>query len=189
MLTFTPDNQHYLEDQMKKVSRSFALVVSFLEPSLREQFSTAYLICRVVDNIEDCTEPFEWQQQRFMEFITLLKDPAIADNLLAEWSGYPWPGLSALERKLMTRDDGQMLWSIYEQLPDKPQDIIRTWAVDMAKGMHDIEDPVRSPMLLNRNGVKILKTADDYNRYCYYVAGTVGHMATELAAAHFGFAN
>ena len=42
-------------------------------------------------------------------------------------------------------------------------------------------------MLLNRNGVKILKTADDYNRYCYYVAGTVGHMATELAAAHFGF--
>ena len=27
---------------------------------------------------------------------------------------------------------------------------------------------------------------DDYDRYCYYVAGTVGHMITELAIGHYG---
>ncbi len=27
----------------------------------------------------------------------------------------------------------------------------------------------------------------DYNEYCYIVAGTVGHMVTELVAQHYGF--
>ena len=49
---------------MKKVSRSFALVVSFLEEPLRWQMSTAYLICRVLDNIEDCGQPFWWKEKR-----------------------------------------------------------------------------------------------------------------------------
>ena len=43
----------YLTQHMNKVSRSFALVVSCLEEPLQQQMSTAYLICRVLDNIED----------------------------------------------------------------------------------------------------------------------------------------
>jgi len=184
---FTPKQQNYLDDQMKKVSRSFALVVGYLEEPLREQLTAAYLICRVVDNIEDCTESFEWQQRRFTEFKRLLVDPAAMDNVLDAWSQFEWPGLTPDEQKLMTLRDGGMLWDIYNQLPKGPRDIIYRWTADMAEGMDRFEDPNSTPLLVTRDGVRVLESAEDYNRYCYYVAGTVGHMATDLAVAHYDF--
>ncbi len=184
---FTTKQQNYLDDQMKKVSRSFALVVSYLEEPLREQLTAAYLICRVVDNIEDCTESFDWQQRRFAEFKRLLVDPAVAVNVLEAWSHFEWPGLSADEQKLMTLRDGGMLWDIYNQLPEGARGIIYRWTADMADGMDRIEDPDNSPLLVKRNGVRVLESTDDYNLYCYYVAGTVGHLATDLAVAHYDF--
>jgi len=184
---FTPKQQNYLDEQMKKVSRSFALVVGYLEEPLREQLTAAYLICRVVDNIEDCTESFEWQQRRFAEFKSLLVDPAAMDSVLVAWSQFKWPGLTADEQKLMTLRDGGMLWDIYNQLPKEPRDIIYRWTADMAEGMDRFEDPNSPPMLVKRDDVRVLVSADDYNRYCYYVAGTVGHMATDLAVAHYDF--
>ena len=172
---------------MKKVSRSFALVVGYLEEPLREQLTAAYLICRVVDNIEDCTEPFDWQQRRFDEFRQLLVDPAATTSVLQAWNQHEWPGLTSDERKLMTLRDGGMLWDIYNQLPETPRTIIYRWAADMAEGMDRIEDPESTPLLVEREGVRVLESTEDYNRYCYYVAGTVGHMATDLAVAHYGF--
>ena len=187
MTKFTPKQQNYLDDQMKKVSRSFALVVGYLEEPLREQLTAAYLICRVVDNIEDCTEPFDWQQHRFAEFNTLLEDPAATNDVLDSWSQYEWPGLTSDEQKLMSPRHGRMLWDIYNQLPEQPRAIIHHWTADMAEGMDRFEDPETSPLLVKRDGVRVLESADDYNRYCYYVAGTVGHMATDLAVANYGF--
>jgi farnesyl-diphosphate farnesyltransferase len=35
--------------------------------------------------------------------------------------------------------------------------------------------------LVQRDSVRILASKPDYNQYCFFVAGTVGHMATELA--------
>ena len=183
---FTPTQQDYLDDQMKKVSRSFALVVSYLEEPLREQLTAAYLICRVVDNIEDCTESFDWQQQRFAEFKKLLVDPAATPNILGSWSQFEWPGLTSDEQQLMTLQDGGTLWDIYNQLSEGPRSIIYHWTADMADGMQSFENPDDTPLLVSRDGVRVLESADDYNQYCYYVAGTVGHMATDLAVAHYG---
>jgi len=188
-MIFTPEQKLYLDSHMKKVSRSFALVVSYLEDSLREQLSTAYLLCRVVDNIEDCAAPYGWQQHRFTEFLELLEDPQDAAEILAVWDKFDWPGLSTYERNLMGVSGGQMLWTIYGKLPEVPRNIIWRWAADMASGMYNIKNPDKPPLVVKRDGVEILNTVDDYDRYCYYVAGTVGHMATELAVAFYGFSN
>jgi phytoene/squalene synthetase len=51
--TFSPEQQAYLQEWMERASRSFAVVVVFLEQPLKEYLSIAYLICRVIDNIED----------------------------------------------------------------------------------------------------------------------------------------
>ena len=57
-------------------------MLSRLEEELKHQLATAYLICRVVDNIEDCTEPHSWQAERFAEFEQLLHRPADSQEIL-----------------------------------------------------------------------------------------------------------
>lgn len=184
--TYNRAQRRFLEAQMKKVSRSFALVVSYLEKPLREYLSAAYLVCRVVDNIEDCTEPYSWQRSRFEDFESLLAEPSRAASLVEAWGDYAWPGLTEDEKRLMGPKDGTMLWQIYASMPALARQVIGRWARDMAQGMSRIEDPDQPPRLAHRDGVQILASLSDYNVYCYYVAGTVGHLATELAVDFYG---
>ena len=78
--------EQYLNTLMKQVSRSFALVVPNLEEPLNHYIATAYLLCRAVDNIEDCTQPFAWKEARFAEFQDLLEAPDLAPQILSRWS-------------------------------------------------------------------------------------------------------
>ncbi len=34
--------------------------------------------------------------------------------------------------------------------------------------------------MVDRGPVRVIRNEYDYNRYCYYVAGTVGHLVTRL---------
>ncbi len=181
----TPSQTTYLDSMMSKVSRSFALVVPFLEEPLNHYLGTAYLLCRVIDNIEDCTQPSGWKAERFGEFTVLLNEPRRASEILTRWADESWPGLSTDEKRLMSLETGSTLWQIYALFPDKIRDIIAHWTAAMARGMSQIEMPDQSPQLLEVNGVRILSTERDYDRYCYIVAGTVGHLATELVIDHY----
>ncbi len=51
------------------------------------------------------------------------------------------------------------------------------------------DDPESPPRIVKHNAVSILADISDYNQYCYYVAGTVGYMATEIVAQHYGFSS
>ncbi len=184
--SLTAVQQAYLADQMNKVSRSFALVAPAVEEPLNDYLAAAYLICRVVDNIEDCTMPFAWQQTRFAEFATLLQDPAQAHEILTLWEGESWPGLTKDEALMMSVSGGQMLWQIYAQIPPEPTASIARWALVMATGMEQVINPHLSDFFFSHDGVRLPIKEDDYDRYCYYVAGTVGHMITELAIGHYG---
>jgi farnesyl-diphosphate farnesyltransferase len=78
------------------------------------------------------------------------------------------------------------LWQIYTAIPAEHQAIIHHWTLTMAVGMSQLEDQEKRPHFIRRNGVKMSATEADYNTYCYYVAGTVGHMTTELVIRHYG---
>ena len=188
-LKLTDAEKKYLNDMMSKVSRSFAIVVLSLEEPLNGYLAAAYLICRVVDNIEDCTQPFAWKQQRFGEFHRLIEEPASAPQILAVWSQESWPGLTQDELAMMGHGHGLMLWEIYAQIPERSRASIRRWAAEMADGMLRVENPDQHPLLEDRGGVRVLAAESDYNAYCFYVAGTVGHMATELVVVHYGLAD
>jgi len=179
----------YLNVWMNKVSRSFAIVVPWLEEPLNHLLATAYLLCRVADNIEDSTQPFAWKEQRFREFQGLLADPAHAGAVLSGWNAQSWPGLTRDERAAMGPGRGLPLWRIYALIPDEPRAIIRHWVSSLAEGMRQIEDPGQAPSMVSRNGARLLANVGDYNGYCYFVAGTVGHMATELVIQHYGLAD
>jgi farnesyl-diphosphate farnesyltransferase len=173
-------SQPYLIEMMAKVSRSFAVVVAHLEAPLNYQLATAYLICRVVDNIEDCGQPAIWKQAKFEQFQRMLEEPVLAAEVLRQWQGEAWPGLTADETALMGLRKGLPLWQIFAALPDGARATIAHWAATMARGMWQMEEPGLSPLMVERAGVRLLTTEEEYNQYCYFVAGTVGHLGTEI---------
>jgi len=170
----------YLEQHLGSVSRSFALVIPFLEMPLRQYLATAYLLCRVVDNIEDCVQPSAWKQQRFVEFSQLLRSPDAASAILAHWQNESWPALSNEEARLMGVTDGLGLWQIYAEMPQSTQAAVQRWTSAMAQGMSQLDDAEARPFFIRREGLSVLEAEADYNEYCYIAAGTVGHLATEL---------
>lgn len=184
--TLKPLQRTYLTVAMARVSRSFALVVPWLEDPLQDYVATAYLLCRALDNIEDCSQPLNWQKERFAEFAQLLAEPESAAERLSAWETAPWRGLSADEQALMTVEGGLPLWLIYANFPAGIRSILQNWIPLMAQGMESVIDPTQSPQVVVQENVRVLSTVDAYNDYCYSVAGTVGGMGTELVIDHYG---
>ena len=59
--------------------------------------------------------------------------------------------------------------------------VLRPWIQEMAFGMQIFNH--RTP----KAGFRALENLNDLHRYCYYVAGTVGHLLTEFFAFAYGF--
>lgn len=175
----------YLAAYMNKVSRSFTLVAPQVESPLSEYLAVAYLICRVVDNIEDCTLPYPQKRMYFTEFTHILASPEKAGEVLSRWQQAAWPGLSDDEKEMMGLEKGVMLWQIYAEMPAAYRLSIQEWAGAMAVGMAMVADLDQTGFFIRRNKVRMPVTAVDYDRYCFYVAGTVGRMITELAVTYY----
>jgi hypothetical protein len=60
---------------------------------------------------------------------------------------------------------------MWRTLDIKSRDIIRHWVTEMAHGM-------RAFVLKYPNGIRIATVAE-FREYCYFVAGTVGHLLTD----------
>lgn len=181
----TATEQNYLDQQLNNVSRSFALVVPSLEIPLQQYLATAYLLCRVVDNIEDSGQSPEWKSERFAEFSEILCEPKRARSVLEKWASESWPALTSQERQMMSVDKGLALWQIYAAIPQTTQDTICLWTGIMAEGMKYLDDSDKRPYLVRYQDKEILASESDYNQYCYFVAGTVGHLVTELVITHY----
>jgi transcriptional regulator with XRE-family HTH domain len=136
----------YLDQHLGNVSRSFALVIPFVEMPLRHYLATAYLLCRVVDNIEDCVQPAAWKQQRFTEFLQLLRNPGDASAVLSQWQAEAWPALTDHEQRMMGVTDGLALWQIYAELPQSTRATVQRWVSTMAQGMSQLDFRLASGM-------------------------------------------
>lgn len=177
--------QQYLGDRMNEVSRSFSLVVPEVEPPMADYLATAYLICRVLDNIEDSLRPYDWQIERFNEFFQLLQDPVEAETVLRSWEAYDWPGLTDEEHRMMGREEGLQLWEIFTLFPMQVRKVIAHWTTKMAEGMARTCNPAEPDYFVSFGDVRLPASYADYNQYCFYVAGTVGRMITDLASLSY----
>ncbi len=184
----TSTQKKYLEQQLEGVSRSFAILIPFIDPPVRHYLAVAYLLCRVADNIEDCGQMHTWKKERFEEFLRVLREPRLAAGQLADWERLAWPGLSPAERQLMGASHGLALWQIYAMIPDRAQLVLRRWISVLAMGMSQLGEANKQPVFVKRKGIDVLETEADYNEYCFYVAGTVGALASELVIQEFELA-
>lgn len=155
---------------LPRVSRTFALGIRLLPPELSRSVTVAYLICRVADTIEDDAS----------------LPPELRADLLALFAGWlsaPPADPSPLVRHFVPpSSDDQVLVSVvarvlgeYRRLPAEVQQAIRGPVEEMCGGMaRYVARSGPSP-----HGHQPRDMAD-LEAYCWYVAGTVGWLLTDL---------
>jgi farnesyl-diphosphate farnesyltransferase len=156
------------------VSRTFALTIPELPLPLARVVSNAYLLCRVVDTIED--EPaLDAATKRDLAALFVAgvegREPAagFADALAPRLSDATLPA----ERELVS--EAPRLLAITHRFSPPEQEALATCVRVMADGMIRFQDAN------DGRGLPDLATLD---RYCYHVAGVVGEMLTRLFAVH-----
>jgi farnesyl-diphosphate farnesyltransferase len=163
-------DEAYQEHILPAVSRTFALTIPQLPPALRNSVTNAYLLCRIADTSEDEPALTPAASLHFLQrFVAVLygKEPAaaLAQDLGPQLSNQTLPAevdlVANMERvvRVTNRLDGQQ------------QIAIQRCVEVMAGGMHQFQQTA------SLRGVPRLTDLDDY---CYYVAGVVGQMLTEL---------
>ena len=154
------------------VSRTFAISIRFLPGTLGRSVLVAYLLCRIADTIEDDNTTSPARRAELLEaFLAALDDAARADAfpaLAAQLKG------DAAHLALVARSD--LVLVIFRDLPPHTRERVAHWVRVRGTGMAKF---VRS----YPTGIRI-QTVAEYKEYCYYVAGTVGCMLTELWHEH-----
>ena len=169
----TKEDHKFCRRQLPQVSRTFALSIEALPDSLREAVRVAYLMCRVVDSIEDATEVTPDNRARLFD----LFDRALADTaedpgeLEALWQRLR-PRVEDYEQDLCLRAGA--VFRVFAALPESQRLAIRPHVQEMSAGMREYVQRGEA------DGRLRLEDMADLERYCYFVAGTVGGLLTDL---------
>jgi farnesyl-diphosphate farnesyltransferase len=163
-------DEAYQDYILPGVSRTFALTIPELPPALRTSVTNAYLLCRIADTIEDEPALSPTASLHFLQrFVAVLygNEPAavLAQDLVPQLSNETLPA----ERELVA--NMERVVRVTDRLDAQQRLAIQRCVEVMAGGMHQFQQTA------SLRGVPRLSDLDDY---CYYVAGVVGQMLTEL---------
>jgi farnesyl-diphosphate farnesyltransferase len=164
--------ERFGRDVLPAVSRTFALSIRVLPGPLGRAVLAAYLLCRIADTLEDePTLPAKEKAVLLDELALCFEDSSAADafpSLVENLTG------DAAHVRLAQNTD--LVFVLYRSLPVGTQIHVRRWVSEMILGM-------RKFVLLYPHGIRI-QSLEEYKEYCYYVAGTVGYLLTDLWHEH-----
>jgi farnesyl-diphosphate farnesyltransferase len=157
---------------ISRVSRTFAVGIAILPGDLGRAVLVGYLLCRIADTIEDDGSATASRRQELLaKFLECFGDPLKADRFAGEVSD-----IKADTSYLELMSGTKLVFELHRSLPKKSAAIVEKWTRELTLGMSEFVG--RYP-----SGIRI-QTVPEYRRYCYYVAGTVGHMLTDLWYCH-----
>jgi farnesyl-diphosphate farnesyltransferase len=162
----------YTRALLPRVSRTFAVGVRLLPPRIELPVRLGYLLCRIADSIEDDLALGAPRKAELLEaFAACFDDSELADN----FGRTSLELTTSLDYRALVSASGEV-FALYRLLADPTQAILRHWILEMVEGM-------RTFVLLYPGGIRIANMSE-FRNYCYYVAGTVGHLLTELWQEH-----
>jgi farnesyl-diphosphate farnesyltransferase len=163
-------------EAVESVSRTFALSIDLLEEPVASWVCTGYLLCRAADTVEDDPSIPPRRRAELLGTYDAMLDTSSAvgvETFLEEASavrppdgGDDWAVLVQTDRVIR----------VFESFDPVVQDAMRAVVREMAQGMSQF---------LRRhadNGGLRLETVEELEEYCWYVAGTVGELFTNLLA-------
>ncbi|MCK4841178.1 MAG: phytoene/squalene synthase family protein [Methylococcales bacterium] len=155
---------------LEGVSRTFALTIPQLPAELYPAVANAYLLCRIVDTVEDEVSLNVTQKKHFCAaFIDIVKTGKGAEAFAQELAPLLSEQTISAEHTLIHLT--ARVIEITHSFDQVQIDALASCVETMANGM-----PVFQALDLNAG----LKTMSDMDDYCYYVAGCVGEMLAKL---------
>lgn len=164
------DDEQYQDHILQGVSRTFALTIPQLPDALRRVIGNAYLLCRITDTIEDDNAlTLEQTRQLSSMFAEVVCGNASAEAFAQQLSPLLSDHTIAAEHDLIKNTPAVI--RITHSFNSTQRNALERCVRIMAKGMSDYQETE------SLQGLRDLSAMD---QYCYYVAGVVGEMLTEL---------
>lgn len=154
------DDITFCYDILKDVSRSFAEVICKLPNNISLDFIVLYLRARALDTIEDETQILNGD---------LKKKKKILKHFHKETNNITYKINDTKYQQLMNNYSRVM--NVSSVLSQKSQTLTNKILKKMAKGMIKYLDSK-------------IETLEEYNDYCYYVAGLVGEILTQFTVVN-----
>jgi farnesyl-diphosphate farnesyltransferase len=165
-----PSDDDFQSAMLDGVSRTFALTIPQLPPALCRVVSTAYLLCRIIDTIEDEPVLSGAQKNYFSrQFSKVLNGASNAESFSGQLCGLLSAHTPLPEHELIRHLPRviRIARSFSKPQREALQRCIRTMGMGMGQ--------------FQLRGDKIgLQDLEELDQYCYYVAGVVGQMLTTL---------
>jgi farnesyl-diphosphate farnesyltransferase len=160
----------YQDEILPHVSRTFALTIPQLPSGLRTAVTTAYLLCRIADTIEDEPALSPPETLGFLQrFSAVLSGQGDAKLLARDIEQRLSDRTLPTERDLVS--NMERVLGVMSRLNEPQRAAIRRCVELMCSGM---------PRFQFSASLKGLAHSTDLDDYCYYVAGVVGEMLTDL---------
>ena len=164
----------WCHEAVQGVSRTFALTVDVLEEPMASQICVGYLLCRVADTVEDAGHIPPDAQSDVLRTYRRAIDPDDETDI-GEFR-------EAVDEWLPAERDDD--WTVvaeaptvaatFEELDPEAQAAIVPPVLEMVDGMAMFVDRHAT-----EGGLRI-DDRDELEQYCYYAAGTVGNLITNL---------
>lgn len=169
----------FCKQSLNKVSRTFALNIKILEGDLYKSVLLCYLLCRIIDTVEDCPDKdAKWKLDLLNEFPHFLEGHD-ADKL-GSWISHASTGEAKAAEKELLGHTAQVLRG-YWSLPEVLREHCKACVVEMSSGMAKYIQKFETSKDI------VLKDRTELEDYCYYVAGTVGNFLTSSFHDYYQF--
>lgn len=164
----------FQDAMLQGVSRTFALTIPQLPGFLCRQVSNAYLLCRIIDTIEDEPALSVGQKQAFCErFVAIVAGRGDAESFARDLAPLLSEQTIPAEQELI-RDTPAVI-AITHSFDPQIRQILEGCVRIMGEGMVYFQA---------HDSVHGLDTLAEMDRYCYHVAGVVGEMLTRLFCSY-----
>ncbi|TKX74930.1 squalene/phytoene synthase family protein [Halorubrum sp. GN11_10-6_MGM] len=164
----------WCHEAVQGVSRTFALTVDVLEEPMASQICVGYLLCRVADTVEDAGHIPPDAQSDVLRTYRRAIDPddeteigefrEAVDEWLPAERDEDWTVVA----------ESPTIAATFEELDPEAQEAIVPPVLEMVDGMAMFVDRHAT-----EGGLRI-DDRDELEQYCYYAAGTVGNLITNL---------
>lgn len=165
--------EDFYQEHLNRVSRSFAYCIGNLAAPLKSWVGLTYLICRVLDTVEDAPwESSDDQQRHFDQFNEFLNQTPKRESVELWVNQFP-KGIPEGEKLLL--EDSYPLFVDLHDAPDSVHEAIQEMVLSMSRGMKHFAESRKE-----HGGILRLQSLNEVNHYCFYVAGVVGEALARL---------